>query len=601
MPDVEAILKIYKALESEQSQWVNIYNAVDMYCTPRESQHNWFATSERSPGAIQNGSVFDETAIKAAELLASAMVGATWPNGAKSIRIKAPYWLREVDEVTKRFYEWQTARLAEVIDHSQGGFVASLHEAFLDSAIFGICGIMPTSNFPGDAWHVKENDAKILFKSLDVKRMTVSEGSDGQIDSIYCRIKYTAAQAVDAFGYDKVSNAIKKAYDSADVTSTFDVLHVIRPRRDRDPAKMGVDNMPYASVHIEIAEKLLLRNSGFLSRPFAVSRFFKLVGEVRGRSPAMVAMPSILELNHLRAALILAAEFSVRPALMAYTDSIAGNGKLELSPGGVVELSPLARHVSSTNHRPIEVLSTTGDLTAAYARAQELSVIIYNAFYRDRLLDLNNTAQMTLGEAQIRDQLRGQLLNAVYARQYNELLYQTVAYCYTLLFVQGELGTTPNPDVEKISPDFPGATKYNALVKKGLQPVEIPERLVAAALSGLPMYEIEFISPAQRIRQSEELSGINSFLTLMLGATPLNQEIPLHLDVDAMLERVQQLTGAPSTVLKAADKVRAEVDQMRQAQAQAAQAEMDKSNSEAARNAGQAASALGAAMSGGGA
>jgi hypothetical protein len=561
---IEKILEKHGELKTEKLPWLPLYELLGEYIMTRK-QH---FVSEPIQGEMQNAQVFDSTAINANHLAASALIGAMWPNGAKSVQLVPPDFMKDSEtKEVKDFYDNATRVLTQKMDHPKSGFLTALEEYMLDQLCFGISGIEPIEQEGDD--HIP-----IVFKARDCKTICVDEGKNGFVDTVFIEFRLSIRQAVIEYGLETLSKESQKMFLDGQGKTKIKILQAVEPRVDRDPYGFGVSNMPYASIHIEVEQKTVLRESGFADMPVYVTRFWKAMGEKYGRSPGMNALPDILEANALREAMIIANEKTLDPPLVVHDNGALGGGKIDTSAGAINVLS-LSGRVGPQGMKPVEPLYTVGELSDSNARSQELREIISNHFFIDRLLDLNNETRMTLGETNIRNDLRGQSLGTVYSRQIAELFIPLVEFVFNVLLMRGLLGVVQGSDEER------------ALLSEGIQPLYIPDAVLALMRGGKNAYDIKFISPAARIMKAEEMQGIQQAVELI---TPLVGDAPEILDNfnwDNLLDSVIENSGAPRKILN--DTVTIQNIRANRAQQQQAMAQLEaaKTQSEIARNAGQ--------------
>jgi hypothetical protein len=567
------ILERYDEMKREKAQWLPLYQLIGQYVFTRK-QH---FTTTVVPGQVQNAHVFDDTAIGANALMAASLIGAMWPNGAKSFRIGMPFGMQaEIEMATggeqndteeiKKYYEWTTKRMAAFMDNPKCGFTTALEEYMLDQGSFGISGI--------NADEQDDYEIPLTYRAVDAKITCIDEGHDGFVNTVYIERSYTVRQLVERYGVENVSKVHQDLFEKGGCTEKVSVLQAIEPRMERDPWGFGTKNMPISSIHIDIKNEKILKESGYHEMPVAVSRFWKAMGEKYARSPAMNALSSILEANALGEAWTLAVEKTLDPSLLVMDDGSMGNGTINTSPGGITVVSVSGR--LGTNQVPIQPLFLVGDLKWTAQRRIELVEAIKNHFFQDRLLDLNNEQRMTLGEANIRNELRGQTLNTVYSRQMAELFTPLIERTFNVLRRKGLLGVRPGSEQEK------------QLIAAGITPYPIPQAVLQRMKTGQEVYEIQFISPATRIMQAEELQGIEHTLQVGVEAGGVAPQIIDNIDMDFTVRRIQELTGAPSEMINSMEvvvKVRKAREQMQKAMMEA---ENNRQNSETARNMGQA-------------
>ena len=558
--DIQQVLRKHKKLKEEKQPWNNHYQIIGEYIRIRKQNF----TSTQVQGGFLVDDIFDSTAPMSNVKMAAAFMGALWPNGAKSMRIVQPHAIAESPEIKEYFKEF-TTRLSLAMDSPKSGLALSLDEYAQDQGAFGTCGVA--------VFEEDDIDHPISYTTWDVKTMSIDENSKGVVDTVYNEKSYTVRDLVDKYGLKNVHENVRKAYDNMKYDDKVNVLHAIEPRIKRNKKKKGNKNMPYASYHIDLDNKFLMKESGFEEFPVIVARFSKCPDEKYGRSPSMLALPDILELNAIRESRMLAVEKNLDPPVMVYDDGTLGGGEIDTSAGSVTVLSVSGR---ITGQRPVEPLYTVGEMQSTQVHIEELKQTITQQYYLDRLLDLNNETRMTLGEAQIRNKLRGDSLSAIFSRQELEFFTPLIERSINIMFNKGLLG------VRRGSPE-------EALAQlRGEKPLVIPDTIQRRIDEGREAYEIQYVSPAKRMMQAEEVQGIMTtweFAGNLAGAAP---DIIDHLDPDETIKRLAELTGAPSEIIRDLQSVKAIRSARQQMQQQMAMLEAERSASESARNYAQA-------------
>jgi hypothetical protein len=362
-----------------------------------------------------------------------------------------------------------------------------------------------------------------------------------------------------------VSKKLRDLFNSGKFDDEFTVLIAIEPRMMRSPGKKGKNAMPDRSCHIELDGQHLLREGGFVEMPIKVGRFFKLLGEEYGRSPAMDALPDVLEANAIWEAVTIAIEKSLDPPLGVLDDGKLGGSEIDTSAGAINVFNISGR---AGEKNPIFPLFTVGETKQSIALIEQLAKSISDHFFLDRLLDFNNETRMTLGEANLRNKLRNSTLGSIFTRQIMEVISAVVHRYFNTLLDQGEFGSTkPDP--------------------KNPNSILIPEAVAKRMASGQNVYEIEYFTPAMRIMQAEEADGIMrtwEMAGVIAGGVP---EVLDNLDHDKSLQLFAGIAGAPSEIRRA----KSEIDKIRGAREAAIQKQQEMQQalqtSEVARNAGQ--------------
>jgi hypothetical protein len=313
--------------------------------------------------------------------------------------------------------------------------------------------------------------------------------------------------------------------------------------------------MPISSIHIEWDTNKILRESGFNQMPISVGRFTKALGEVYGRSPAMFAMPAILRLNLAWELVMRAGEKNLDPPLYLLDNGALGGGTVDSSAGGLSVFNTTSLGEKS----PVGALFTVGDMSPIAQLIEQLIGDVSKAFFIDRLMDLNNKTRMTFGEAQIRDRFRGEGLSGTFKRQETEIFSPVIKSSFNILFEMGLLGVVRGSDRER------------ELFDQGLVPLIMPTSVVKAVERGQKVFDIKYVSPANRIMQIEELQGITQTLDLTIGMMQGGiADAGDNLDSDKIVRRITELTGATDEML-ADTKTIKDIRKIRAENAQAAQ------------------------------
>lgn len=561
-------LQKYDILRRDKEPYIPTYQVLAEYVHGRSAN---FHGNTQTPGYLLVENIYDNTARQANNLMAASLGGAMWPNGGKTAILDPPDHIKGTEAETQElrdFYEFATKVTLRAINHPKGGFTTAFEEYLLANGSYGTAGL--------GVYEADDYDAPFRFMAHDVVHMVIDEDPHGMVDTVYFTREMTLRQMVKEYGVENLSPAARQKHNAQEWNEKMRVLICIEPREERDYTKAGNQDMPIASYHIDMDGQHVLRESGYIEMPVFVGRFWKVPGEKYGRSPGMAALPDILELNAMREAYILGQEKTLDPPMALYEDSSLGNGVLDTSAGAVNVFSPTGRGAATGAGKAVEPLYTVGELPTAKERIMELTENVRNHFFVDRLLDLNNETRMTLGEANIRNELRGQSLTPVYSRQETEVLIRVMERVFNSLLLRGYYGV------------IPGSKQEQVMLARGQTPRHLPEAVIELMASDREVYQINFISPAARTMRSEELFGTQRTLEFATALAQIDPQVVDKLDTDAMLERVQELTGAPSSVIVAIDAVAKIREARAQAQAQQAATELERSQSETTRNVAQA-------------
>ena len=540
--DIQGIIERHGVLKRSKQSWLPLYQALAQYILQRKQ----YFTSDVVDSPFLINKVFDSTAPHAAHLMASSILGQIWPNPFESFEF-VPQVAQE-DEVFSDAYDMMND-VNEVLPINlslpEAGVMTTFHEAIMDLAIFGTAAaaVIETGNY----------SVPVCTKALDAKTMSISENDQGQVDTVYMEKTYTVAQMVQRYGYNNVSKHVRSLYDQgkSKLEDKIKVLHVIEPRRERNPLKLGVQDMPFASIHIEIDQKHLLLESGFNEMPILVARMWKNVGEVYGRSPAMDALPDIRALNKLVEMFEKAGEMGLDPPKMVATEDVLGAGKIPWGPGVAIPIHSSAR--LGSDRPPIEPILTVTNPGWAQQRIMDLRDNVKQYFMLDLLSDLNNRSRQTLGEANIRNELRMFMAGPMLIRILIELVTPFLDRAFNIMLGMGYFGVVR------------GSTQDLQMQMMGIEPKYVSEDFIARRSAGLKGYRINYISPAARLMKLEEALGLEKLTDYVITKLyPVNPNVVHTFNFDEAVRAMQRLSGASQKVLYSP----AETQQQRQAQAE---------------------------------
>lgn len=537
---VKAALRRRKAMQSKKQQWTPHWQLLGEYIHSRKQDFN----STQQEGDMLNKDLFDATAGKANAVMSSSLIGMLWPNGAKSIRLTPPRGVRETREV-KIYYERVTETLTDAMDDPKAGLATALDEYMKDQGCFGTSGVEVT----------EDDKLPLVYRAWSVKEMSIDQGKNGFVDTVYIEQEWTVRMLVATYGIDKVSEQTRKSYQDGNQDDKVSLLIAIEPRIDVGGApEEGNLAMAFQSLHIELGANILLRESGFDDLPIKVGRFWKLAKETYGRSPGMEALPDVLEINSMWEAVTIAVEKMLDPPLGVLDDGRLGGGTIDTSAGAINVFNITGR---AGERQPVFPLFTVGELQHVGKLIEQLTESIMNHFFMDRLLDLNNEKEMTAYETSIRNRLRGSTLNTLFSRQTAELFAPLVESSFNRMFSRGKLGV------------IRGSAEEKMLILDGEKDIiYIPDEIAQLMVAGKDVYKIQFITPAARIMEAEEQQGMIETANFVSELAINIPDVVDNFDTDMIVKRFSRNSGAPSTGLRD-DESR---DQIRAKRAEAVQA-----------------------------
>lgn len=549
---VQNVLNRESQMERKKLPWNSQFQLVGEFVHLRKQEFQ----SEHTVGEFLTRDIFDPSAVKASRTAASTLLSLLWPMTTNRIKLTPPDSLEGTDE-EKKYYEKVTKILLRVMDNPKGNFGIATGEYMLDQVDFGTSGVEI----------VKDKKTKVRYVPWGVKHMSIEEGANDEVDTVYLSVKMTVQKLVKTYGIDKVSKKTREEFNNSQYDIEKKVIIAIEPRITGVIGKKGNKNMPFASAHVEKEAKHLLKESGFEEMPIKVTRFTKLLGEVYGRSLAMDAMPDILQSNVVWETTVMAIEKSMDPALGMYSDGVLGGGDIDTSAGALVVFNPSDQ---AKDRQPIFQIQTIGEFKQVAALLETLNERISDHFLIDRLLDFNNESEMTATEATLRDRMRSATLGQIFNRQIASYFTPAIERTFNILLAEDHLGVVAGSDADD--------------GKKLI----IPESIAELMASGEEVFDIQYFTPAMRIMQAEEAEGILRTADLVEKFVTMGFEDALDtLDIDVAIDTYSRIVGSPSEMLTALADRKKERDGRRERAAAEEELAQAQAVTESMRNAGQ--------------
>jgi len=526
----------------------NQYAALSRYYYQKE-EGNTSYSPELTQGEFKNdGAINDNEGYKSAKAMASAIMGLVWKNEAGTFRLKRSKALSDSTQV-KQYFARVNSDTAMFFERPKSRFVPSLFKAILEHVIYGTSGLVVQSG---------GYKTPLKFHQKTVLNFYVGYDKDGEINTVFIDYNMSAEELFDRYG-DAAGPSVHEALSQNDFGKRFIVTEAIKPRKEIK-AKKGKLAMPFSVDLFMPIEDVYLEEGGYESLPLKVLFYDKLEHESYGRGVGMEALPTIVQLQIVKEILAIGGELIAQPAMGMFD-----NGTLA---GLTVDFSAAALNVFNTvgaipGEQPVFPLFQVGDLRPMGEWLIDLKKEIREYFLLDKLYDLGQQQQrMTLGEVMIRDSIRSDSLTPVFS-QILAFMDEVLERAVDILFGMGLLGV-PNPE-DKNDP------KVKKLMQNGFMPFKIPDEVLEVQLSGLDWYDIEFISPASRIMNNEELQSTLRFLEIMGQAAGISEEFGDVIDPDGTAAKLKELTATDAVVVRSLDdrkKIRESRAQMQMQMAQ---------------------------------
>ncbi len=388
---------------------------------------------------------------------------------------------------------------------------------------------------------VDDDDTLIHHHVLTIGEYGVATNARGKVDTLYREFVMSVAEAVKEFGLENCSKTVKTLWSAGELNSPVRILHAIEPRADRDPSKIDVLNMPWASTYWEEGrdDGKYLRQSGFTRFPCAVPRWRVRANDVWGEGPGTMTLGSSVALQRMHLRYGEAVDYQTKPPLQVPPELQSRDS--DLLPGGMI---------------PYEQTTPSGGIRSAYqveTRLDHLLASIEDTRRRIQtgffvplfqpLAALSDTTQRTAAEIMQRREEMLTMLGPVTQRLQNDM---------------------DEPIIE---------ATFDRMVASGMIP-PVPDELRGADL------DIEFIGPLAQAMKAVEAASSDRFVMTLGSLAQAKPEVLDRLDADEWVDYYGDLTGVDPRLIVPGPQ--AAIIRKKRAEAEAAAAQIQAAQAQAA-------------------
>lgn len=403
----------------------------------------------------------------------------------------------------------------------------TLHQLYKELALFGVAADIVYDNY----------DTVIEHHLLSAGEYCLATDHLGIVNTLYREFEMTTAQAVEVFGYDKLSRTIQRAYDDGELSNTYWTFrHAIEPRKDRNAKDMSNKNMPFASYYWEVNTdaKGILRESGFHEFPAITPRWEVLGNDPYGSSPCIVVLPDVMQLQAETKRKAQLVDMMARPAMQA--PASARHHPVSLKPGAL-NFTPS----TSPEQQIRAITSNIGDLNAITADIENLHERIKDGLFVRQFLMLEQSAggsdRKTTAEVYALKEEKMLVLGSVVERNNHETLDKLVTLTLHRLAREGQL--PPPPD----------------------------------ALGNSTGIDIDYQSLLAQSQKSVDINNVDRMVNAVAAVSQLVPEVLDRIDPDGYVDTYAKRLGVDPEFLCSKETADEKRQERAQAQQQAAQSE----------------------------
>ena len=350
-----------KAFETA-ALWQDMLDDVYEYFLPNR---NLFDSNRQGQKKMER--IFDSTALEAIQQGASklqeniAPIWARWATFAPSDQVVQMLETGQYDvseEDIRANLEKQAVIIFDYINRSN--FATQFYEHALDLLVgTGTLRIDEENN----------DDMPIIFSAIPQKGIAFEEGPFGNIETHWRRFKVKARNLERHWPGFKASSEIQNVIKNA-------------PDTDVDCSE-GVVYMPdaktyYGCVWISKEDRISWMEDYGESSPWVSGRYSKVSGEIRGRGPALQALPDVRSLNKAKEFVLQKAAIDLAGMYTATDDGVTNPYNISISPGIVIPVGS-----NNSSNPSIQRLDTGSNLSLAQFEITELQNAIKRALFND--------------------------------------------------------------------------------------------------------------------------------------------------------------------------------------------------------------------------
>jgi hypothetical protein len=417
----DTIIQRNEALKSARQNFAVLWDDAARWILPRKGN----IITKTSPGSDQASELFDSTAEEAALIYAAGLLSSLTPAGEQWMRLEPSD--PDAPETVKAFLARASERVQETLLASN--FYLTAHEAFIDSGVFcTVCMFTGESNRTG-----------VSFTNIPVGTFCVAENNEGFVDTVYREWSWTARQALQEWGREKLGEKVQKALDDAKWDQEFTFIHAVEPRLEfEEGVQLDPKKRRFASLYVCKEDKHLIDEGGYYEFPYAVLRTLRSNNELYGRGPGLQILPEAKLVNRIEKDLLVAVEKMVDPPWLMPDDA---GSRPDNRPNGVTYWD-----TSNPNNKP-EQLQLTNRVDLGESKSDQKRARIRQAFFVDMFQMLTNLQEQRREKTafEVAEMLQEKLVlfTPIFARTVQEFLNPTLERVFAILLRAGKLGDVP--------------------------------------------------------------------------------------------------------------------------------------------------------------
>lgn len=274
---------------ARQPWWEHWRELADFYLPRR---YVWLQSPQEATRVkTKNPFILDATGTTAARTLASGMMNGITSPARPWFRLRVTGAQDELDHASRVWLDEVGKRMMLIMQESN--FYRAMAELYLDLVVFGTGAIM-----------IYEDDQSVIHcYNPALGEYYLAQDSRLRVNTFAREFTYSVQQCVELFGLENVSQTVKDAYGQkgAALQRPVKIMQLIEPNDQREAGITAA--FPFRQYYWEESatgsaqEANVLDLRGFYDFPVIAPRWELLANDAYGSSPAMDALPDVIQLQ----------------------------------------------------------------------------------------------------------------------------------------------------------------------------------------------------------------------------------------------------------------------------------------------------------------
>jgi hypothetical protein len=426
---ITAILREFSQYQSRRSMFAQQWDEVANLILPT-SRNTFYYQSYNTQGEKKTQQQVDSSGALALHRFCAIADSLVTPRNMQWHGLQGDDYVMK-DRATRLWFENTTRLLFRQRYDANANFAAQNYNNWQSLGAFGN-STMYIDKFD-NRWH--GGGRGLRYKAVPLGETFFGENHQGKVDRMIRWFRLTAFQAAQKWG-ENVLPEIIHAKLSTDQTTLFDFLHCVKPRNeDYDPEAMDARRMPFSSHYVSIQGRCLMQpESGYRVFPYAVSRYDQAPGEVEGRGPGQIVLPTLKTLNAMKVVFLKQGHRSADPVLLIADDGVVS---MNLRPGA------MNKGGVTSDGKPLVHTLPTGDIKISEEMMNVERAIIDDVFLVSLFKVLSEHPNMTATQVIELVNEKSMLVAPTLGRQHTEYVGGMVPRELDLLSEMGMIDPIP--------------------------------------------------------------------------------------------------------------------------------------------------------------